>query len=163
MPHDGLNSQDCPLAGSGNYRVIANLCRRRGNPYAGSHLPQVTAVCLRRPILFACPKRIGRKTAIKGRAFYKDALPLIIPSSDVPNKSEQKKCQQCSTERYLPINSMHFSIHGAGNSSMAICLWLIRAVLTKTHLCRHLAVVGSVSILGGGVHRGGRLCKKPSP
>ena len=94
------------------------------------------APCLRRPILFACPKRIGRKTTIKGRAFYQAALPLIIPSSYVRNRSYHKQCQQCTTRKYVPINTTHFSTHSASRCGTVTFLWLIRTVLTNWHPCR---------------------------
>ena len=81
---------------------------------------------LRRPDFFCLRKRNrGKKTAIKGRAFYKDALPLIIPSSDVQNNSDRKKCQQCS----VPINATHFSAHGANSGGQGLA--------ALRDLCRH--------------------------
>ena len=46
-------------------------------------VPYFTASTLRGPILFACPKRIGRKRTFKGRALYKtlSGLPLSLPAS----------------------------------------------------------------------------------
>jgi len=40
---------------------------------------------------------------------------------------------------------------------------LIGILITSMHLCRQTSMKPSVSLLGGGVHRGGRLCLKPSP
>ena len=46
-------------------------------------IPYFTSSTLRGPILFACPKRIGRKRTFKGRALYKtlSGLPLSLPAS----------------------------------------------------------------------------------
>ena len=65
-----------------------------------------TASMLRRLPFFCLSKRkVGKKTTIKGRAFYQDALPLIIPSSYVRNKSDQRwflhGCQLVNT---VPID-----------------------------------------------------------
>ena len=46
-------------------------------------IPYFTSSTLRGPILFACPKRIGRKRTFKGRALYKtlSGLPLSLPAA----------------------------------------------------------------------------------
>ena len=116
-----------------------------------------TASKLRRPILLLVQKYWMKRT-IKGRAFYQDALPLIIPSSYVLNNSDHKGCQQCSTRGYVPINATHFSAHGAGSFGMVRYSLLIRTVLTSWHPCRQTNSNPSLAIPGGGVHRGGRLC-----
>ena len=83
-----------------------------------------------------CASRCLRKTKFLPSFFAPLPPPLaavarspMYPSSDARNKSAQKKCQQCSTERCVPINATHFSAHGANSGGQGLA--------ALRDLCRH--------------------------
>ena len=66
-------------------------------PCAGTHLPRCTALPSGGPILFACPRRMGRKTTQRGGVWC--LLPLThAPSPLIPSRARACRCavgQKC--------------------------------------------------------------------
>ena len=130
---------------------LRSRCEFGGQTLAAKGQSSYSKNCrmLRRPDFFCSPKRNrGKKTAHRGGLFTKTPSPMY-PSSYVRNKSDQERCQQCSTGTCVPINTTHFSAHGAGTETFCC---------TDKHARREGVHRGRVACLREQTHNALPLC-----